>query len=55
LEVLWLGHATFRITSTTGKVTVIDPFLKKNPRTPFMAPAAVSNTASTESPAMLTT
>ncbi len=34
IEVLWLGHSTFRITSTTGKVIVIDPFLKKNPRTP---------------------
>ena len=34
VEVLWLGHATFRITSTTGKVIVIDPFLKKNARTP---------------------
>ena len=34
VEVLWLGHSTFRITSTTGKVIVIDPFLKKNPRTP---------------------
>ena len=32
VEVLWLGHATFRITSTTGKVIVIDPFLKRNPR-----------------------
>ena len=34
IEVLWLGHSTFRITSTTGKVIVIDPFFKKNPRTP---------------------
>jgi L-ascorbate metabolism protein UlaG (beta-lactamase superfamily) len=34
IEVMWLGHATFRITSTTGKVIVIDPFLKKNPRAP---------------------
>jgi L-ascorbate metabolism protein UlaG (beta-lactamase superfamily) len=34
VEVLWLGHATFRITSTAGKVIVIDPFLTKNPRTP---------------------
>lgn len=34
VEVLWLGHATFRITSTTGKVIVIDPFLTKNPRAP---------------------
>lgn len=34
VEVLWLGHATTRITSTTGKIIVIDPFLKKNPTTP---------------------
>jgi len=34
VEVLWLGHGAFRITSTTGKVIVIDPFLKKNARTP---------------------
>lgn len=33
-EVLWLGHATTRITSIEGKVIVIDPFLKKNPKTP---------------------
>jgi L-ascorbate metabolism protein UlaG (beta-lactamase superfamily) len=34
VEVLWLGHSTFRLSSVTGKVIVIDPFLKKNPRTP---------------------
>lgn len=34
VEVLWLGHAAVRITSTEGKVIVIDPFLKKNPKTP---------------------
>jgi L-ascorbate metabolism protein UlaG (beta-lactamase superfamily) len=34
IQVLWLGHGSFRITSTTGKVIVIDPFLKKNPRAP---------------------
>ena len=34
IEVLWLGHATFRITSVTGKVIVIDPFVTTNPRTP---------------------
>ncbi len=34
VEVLWLGHSTTRITSTTGKVIVIDPFLKKNPKVP---------------------
>jgi L-ascorbate metabolism protein UlaG (beta-lactamase superfamily) len=34
IEVLWLGHATTRITSVAGKVIVIDPFLAKNPKTP---------------------
>ena len=34
IEVLWLGHGTVRLTSETGKVIVIDPFLKKNPSTP---------------------
>jgi glyoxylase-like metal-dependent hydrolase (beta-lactamase superfamily II) len=34
VEVLWLGHSTFRLTSTTGKVIVIDPFLTQNPRAP---------------------
>jgi L-ascorbate metabolism protein UlaG (beta-lactamase superfamily) len=34
VEVLWLGHSTFRMTSTMGKVIVIDPFLTQNPRTP---------------------
>ena len=34
VEVLWLGHAAFRFISPTGKVIVVDPFLKKNPRTP---------------------
>jgi L-ascorbate metabolism protein UlaG (beta-lactamase superfamily) len=34
VEVLWLGHATVKFTSVEGKVIVIDPFLKKNPKTP---------------------
>lgn len=34
VEVLWLGQATFKITSPTGKVIVIDPWLKTNPKTP---------------------
>ncbi|MBV8915192.1 MAG: metal-dependent hydrolase [Acetobacteraceae bacterium] len=34
IEVLWLGHATTRITTATGKVIVIDPFLTTNPKTP---------------------
>lgn len=34
VELQWLGHATTRITSTTGKVIVIDPYLTKNPKAP---------------------
>ncbi len=34
VEVLWLGHATVKITSVEGKVIVIDPFLKNNPMAP---------------------
>ena len=33
-EVLWLGQATVRITTPGGKVIVIDPWLKTNPKTP---------------------
>lgn len=33
-EVLWLGHATVRITTPGGKVLVIDPWLGGNPKTP---------------------
>jgi hypothetical protein len=33
-EVLWLGQASTRITSLTGKVIVIDPFFTHNPKTP---------------------
>jgi len=33
-EVHWLGQATTKITSLTGKVIVIDPFLTNNPKTP---------------------
>ncbi len=33
-EVLWLGQAAFRITTPGGKVIVIDPWLKTNPKTP---------------------
>lgn len=33
-EVLWLGQATTRITTPGGKVIVIDPWLKTNPKTP---------------------
>ena len=34
VEVLWLGHSTVRFTSVESKVIVVDPFLKKNPKTP---------------------
>jgi len=33
-EVLYLGHSAFRITSPTGRVIVIDPFLRGNLLTP---------------------
>jgi len=34
IEVLWLGQSATRITSVSGKVIVIDPFLTQNPKTP---------------------
>jgi L-ascorbate metabolism protein UlaG (beta-lactamase superfamily) len=33
-EVLWLGQAATRITTPTGKVIVIDPWIVTNPKTP---------------------
>lgn len=34
LEVHWLGQSATKLTTPTGKVIVIDPFLTKNPKTP---------------------
>jgi L-ascorbate metabolism protein UlaG (beta-lactamase superfamily) len=34
VEVHWLGQAATKVTSTTGKVIVIDPFIRNNPKTP---------------------
>lgn len=34
VEVLWLGHGTVRVTTTTGKVILVDPFIKQNPKVP---------------------
>ena len=34
IEILWLGQAATRITTVSGKVIVIDPFLTQNPKTP---------------------
>jgi L-ascorbate metabolism protein UlaG (beta-lactamase superfamily) len=34
VEVLWLGQAATKLTTPTGKVIVIDPFLTNNPKTP---------------------
>lgn len=34
IHVQWLGQAAFRITTVSGKVIVIDPFLTANPKTP---------------------
>ena len=33
-ELLWLGQAAFRLTTPSGKVIVIDPWLRPNPKTP---------------------
>lgn len=34
VSVQWLGHASFKITSVTGKVILIDPFITQNPKLP---------------------
>lgn len=34
VEVLWLGQAAFRITTPGGKVIMIDPWMRTNPKTP---------------------
>jgi L-ascorbate metabolism protein UlaG (beta-lactamase superfamily) len=34
IEVHWLGQAATKLTSPSGKVIVIDPFVTKNPKTP---------------------
>ena len=34
LEVHWLGQAATKLTTPSGKVIVIDPFITKNPKTP---------------------
>jgi len=34
VELQWLGQSAVKITSESGKVIVIDPFLTKNPKTP---------------------
>ena len=34
IGLLWLGQSAFRITTATGKVIVIDPYLTANPKTP---------------------
>ena len=33
-ELLWLGQSAFRLTTPSGKVIMIDPWLKPNPKTP---------------------
>jgi len=34
VEVLWLGQSAIKLTTSGGKVIVIDPYLIKNPKTP---------------------
>jgi L-ascorbate metabolism protein UlaG (beta-lactamase superfamily) len=33
-KLTWLGHSTFRITTPSGKVALIDPWVASNPRCP---------------------
>ncbi|MFZ0635699.1 MAG: metal-dependent hydrolase [Candidatus Acidiferrales bacterium] len=33
-RITWLGHATFRVTTPTGQVILIDPWLSSNPACP---------------------
>jgi L-ascorbate metabolism protein UlaG (beta-lactamase superfamily) len=33
-KITWLGHSAFRLTTASGKVLLIDPFLKGNPLCP---------------------
>ena len=33
-ELQWFGQSAFKLTTESGKVIVIDPFLLKNPKTP---------------------
>jgi len=33
-KLLWLGHSTFRITTPSGKVIVVDPWVQSNPACP---------------------
>lgn len=34
VQILWLGQSAMRITTPSGKVIMIDPFITKNPKTP---------------------
>jgi L-ascorbate metabolism protein UlaG (beta-lactamase superfamily) len=34
IEILWLGQSAMRITTVSGKVIMIDPYLTQNPKTP---------------------
>ena len=33
-KITWLGHSAFRVTTASGKVVLIDPFLNGNPQCP---------------------
>ena len=36
----WLGHATFKVTTSQNKVILIDPWIEGNPKSPAEARAA---------------
>ena len=35
----WLGHSTFKLTTRSGKVVLIDPWVEGNPATPRDVPS----------------
>src|SRR5437879_650378 len=36
-QITWLGHATFKVTTSQNKVILIDPWIEGNPKSPPLA------------------
>jgi len=34
IKLTWLGHATFRMETSAGKIVIIDPWIMNNPKCP---------------------
>ncbi|MFL5703073.1 MAG: MBL fold metallo-hydrolase [Ktedonobacteraceae bacterium] len=33
-QIMWLGHATFKVTTPQNKVILLDPWIERNPKSP---------------------